>query len=151
MKVRGLIRKVARSVHSVAPRFCAATMAVVFMTMGGGGAMSVHSASHESHPGHVMATEDSGGTDHSSHGQSTHAGHDGGASSEPSQPDPATECTCVGPCQGGTAPSESRSTSYEVAVGDVQKAPAAPHVASLVYRDATAHILPLPTAPPSLV
>jgi hypothetical protein len=144
VKVRGLIRKVARSV-------CAATMAVVFMTMGGGGAMSVHSASHESHPGHVMAAEDSGGTDHSSHGQSAHAGHDGGATSEPSQQDPATECTCVGPCQGGTAPSESRSTSYEVAVGEVQKVPAAPHVARLVYRDATAHILPLPTAPPSLV
>jgi hypothetical protein len=150
VRVRRLIRKVVRS---VAPRLGAATMAVVFLTMGGGGAKSVHSASHESHPGHVIAAETTA-SDHTSHAPDTHAAHHGGATSEKSDEtpqDPATECTCVGPCHGGTAPSEYRTTSYEVAEGEVQKVLAAPHVARIVYRNASAHILPLPTAPPSHV
>jgi hypothetical protein len=157
VKVRFRIRDVTRLARRSASRLGAGVIAFVFVTMGGALGMDAHSAAHESHPGHRMAASPEAPRGHAAHhDDGSHAVHHravaaAGTSDDSGGESPATECTCVGPCQGGSAPSDTRTTSYEVAEGEVRTVRAAVGTARIIDRDPTAHLLPYPTAPPARV
>jgi hypothetical protein len=72
-------------------------------------------------------------------GQSGHSHH----SSE--------ECTCVGPCQGGAAPTISGPETADVWVGEADHAPVVYAPIRLIHQDPSSHLLPFATAPPARV
>jgi hypothetical protein len=139
-------------VRTLASRMSVACVALLFATMGGARRMDAHAMTgHGSHFGHIIAQSE---TVVSHDDPSAHAGHHGAAAqvdAEPSQDaeEPSSEeCTCVGPCQGGTAPNVTQPTEYVVATHEVQSAPQVARTVHRVYRDSTSHLLPLPNAPP---
>jgi hypothetical protein len=141
-----------------------ACVALLFATMGGARRMDAHAMTgHGSHFGHIIAQGEAVVSDDD---HSAHAGHHGAAAhtgshtashevvDEPSQEaeEPSSgECTCVGPCQGGTPPNVTQPTSYVVATHEIESAPHVARTVHRVYRDPTSHLLPLPTAPPARV
>ncbi len=147
-------------VRTLASRMSVACVALLFATMGGARTMDAHAlAGHGSHFGHIIADSEVV-VSHDVH--ASHAGHhpaasdasgddrrgsDAGSEQEPS----SSECTCVGPCQGGTAPNVTRPTSYVVATHEVDLAPQVARTVHRVHRDPTSHLLPLPNAPPARV
>ncbi len=143
MKYRTPIRIVTRTIRLFVSRLSVACIALVFVTMGGAPGMD-----HSTHVGHHASTEqESGGH----HGGGSHAGHHAAPTQDSGEQSPATECTCVGPCQGGTAPSESRTTTHQVSVGDVRQVWSVVLSDRVLDRDPTSHLLPFPNAPPSRV
>jgi hypothetical protein len=142
-------------VRSGASRVSVACVAIVFATLGGVGGMDAHVlSSHGAHFGHIITGSERVGPQDA---QDPHAGHVGhhaaaaGADESGEQQQPSGECTCVGPCQGGTAPSITRGVEYTVATGEVRSTPQMAESARLVDRDPTSHLLPLPNGPPSRV
>jgi hypothetical protein len=133
-----------------------ACVALLFATMGGARRMDAHAMSgHGSHFGHIIAD---GETIVSHDVHTSHAGHHppSSASSTDDQPESqkqesSDECSCVGPCQGGTPPNITRPTLHVVATHEVDSAPQVARIVHRVHRDATSHLLPLPNAPPALV
>jgi len=132
-----------------------ACVALLFATMGGARRMDDHAlAGHGSHFGHIIAQTDAV-VSHDDHG--SHAGHHGAASErdveqdQEQQEQSSEECTCVGPCQGGTPPNVTQPTSHLVATHVVDSAPQVARTVHRVYRDPTSHLLPLPNAPPARV
>lgn len=131
-----------------------ACVLLAFAAMGGARGMDTHPlASHGTHFGHIIAKAE---TTVSHAPADPHAGHHMEPSAGPTeapteQEAPAGECTCVGPCQGGTAPNVTRGVEYTVATGDVRTAPQVAESIRLVDRDPTSHLLPLPNGPPARV
>src|SRR5688572_28914727 len=127
-----------------------ALVACVFMAMGGVRRMDAHSStSHGAHFAHIIAGAPTDVAD-------PHAGHHGASAAadheDAPQEEPSSECTCVGPCQGGAAPSAEGPRSFvAVAPADLGLAPQVARSTHRVYRDPTSHLLPLPNAPPAHV
>ena len=132
-----------------AQRLGVGCIAFVFMAMGGARGMDAHSLSHGSHLGHTIAVEASSVPDHGAGDHSQH--HAGPADTSESEEESSTECTCVGPCQGGSAPNTTRAPSYRVVAVEVEHAPVVAKATRLFYRDPTSHLLPFPNAPPARV
>jgi len=143
-------------VRTLTSRMSVACVALLFATMGGARRMDAHAlAGHGSHFGHIIAQSEAvvSQDDHGSH-----AGHHGTTSHEADagqqqdqQEQSSEECTCVGPCQGGTPPNVTQPTSHLVATHVVDSAPQVARTVHRVYRDPTSHLLPLPNAPPARV
>jgi hypothetical protein len=131
-----------------------ACVAIVFATLGGVGGMDTHVlSSHGAHFGHIITDAERLGSNETPDPHAGHAGHQAAASADEGgeRPQPTGECTCVGPCQGGTAPNVTRGVEYTVAAGDVRSAPRVAESTRLVDHDPTSHLLPLPNGPPSRV
>lgn len=143
MKYRTPIHRVTRTLRPLAHRLAVACIALVFMTMGGAPSMD-----HSTHVGHHASTEQASA---SHDGAGSHAGHHAAPAEQGEEESPAAECTCVGPCQGGTAPSESRTTSYVVAIGEIRQVRSVAQAVRILDRDPTSHLLPFPNPPPSRV
>jgi hypothetical protein len=128
---------------------------LLFATMGGARRMDTHALSgHGAHFGHIIADTEPV-VSHSAHG--SHAGHHPSSSSDEraedpgQQPESSTECTCVGPCQGGTPPNVTRPTIHVVVTHEVDSRPRVARTIHIVRRDPTSHLLPLPNGPPARV
>jgi hypothetical protein len=142
-------------VRTITSRMSVACVALLFTTMGGARRMDAHALSgHGSHFGHIIAQSEPV----VSHDHSAHAGHHGAASdevdaeqSQPPEEQSSEECTCVGPCQGGTPPNVTQPTAYVAATHEVASAPHVARTVHRVYHDPTSHLLPLPNAPPARV
>lgn len=141
--------------RTLASRMSVACVVLLFATMGGARRMDDHAlAGHGSHFGHIIAQSEAV-VSHDDH--SAHAGHHGAASEEgdaeqsQEQQQSSEECTCVGPCQGGTPPNVTQPTPYVVATHEVDSAPQVARTVHRVYHDPTSHLLPLPNAPPARV
>jgi hypothetical protein len=135
-----------------------ACVALLFATMGGARRMDAHGlAGHGSHFGHIIAQSDAvvSHDDHGSHtgpdGATSQAGHGERQGEQDQEEQSSEECTCVGPCQGGTPPNVTEPTSYVVATHEVDSAPQVAPKVHRVLRDPTSHLLPLPNAPPARV
>jgi hypothetical protein len=102
------------------------------------------------HGGHHSGRDDGArDADHGSHEQAAPAASHGGHH-EGHHP-PGQECTCVGPCQGGAAPSLSGPETSALPVVEPDRTPVEPAVARLIPQDPRSHLLPPPTAPPARV
>lgn len=73
-----------------------------------------------------------------------HAGHP-----QHSFPGSGDDCTCLGPCQGGAAPSLPDVGTPEIALAPVEHLHAAPRRARVVHQDPRSYLLPFPNPPPA--
>jgi hypothetical protein len=147
-------------VRALASRLSVACVALVFGTTGSARvmdahAMSSHASHHASQSHHIIAVA---ATDvAASQAADPHAGHHMGSTAhdadEPAdgEEQSSAECTCVGPCQGGTPPPVSRQVEYTIAAAEVGFEPPVARTVLFVRRDPTSHLLPLPNAPPARV
>jgi hypothetical protein len=137
-------------------RLLTAAAAVVFATTSGVTGMQAHPLSmHGPHASEVMAP---GAATPTHHGHSAaHGGEHGeeheapeGAAHHSSHSDhgSGTECTCIGPCQGGGTPSLPDPRSHAVGELAVQHAAIPPMAALAVREHPSPYLRPLPNAPP---
>ena len=119
--------------------------------------MDAHALSgHVSHFGHAAAAAETNVSHEGHHAAASPAGHHEAPVSVPAgeqdgSDSSSSECTCVGPCQGGTAPNVTTPFSYVAGTHEIDSAPRIARKVHRVHRDATSHLLPLPNAPPARV
>ena len=140
--------------RTLASRTSVACVALLFATMGGARRMDSHALSgHGSHFGHIIADSEAI-VSHEAHASHTgnHPAPADQSAEDPGQPEPSSpECTCVGPCQGGTPPNVTRPTIHVVVTHEVDSRLRVARTVHIVHRDPTSHLLPLPNGPPTRV
>lgn len=113
---------------------------VVFMTMAGFTGVEVHPLSHLGpHSADLIAME-LGAAQHGS-GGGAHAGHSQHGSSD--------RCTCVGVCQSTGTPTSAAALQARVMSDEIGYVPVVRANILPLGTKPTAHLLPLPNAPPA--
>lgn len=117
--------------------------ALAFAVSGGVAGEQVHPLS--AHDAHSLATPV---TESGSHRGATAGDHVEHHRDGP-LPSSSGDCTCLGPCQGGGAPTLPEATLSQMSLPDIGNVQLVSARASSVDGDPTAYLFPLPDPPPS--
>ena len=119
-------------------RLSTASAVLVFMTMGGVTGVESHPLSP--HGPHSGVTDAGPRSDSEMH----HAGHH----SRHPQHGSSQDCTCIGACVGGAAPTLTNALLFEIPGGEIDLLRVVRATVLLIRQDPTSYLFPLPNAPP---
>lgn len=143
-----LISDLGRKAHGRAFKLCAACASLVFVATGGLTGMQMHPLSP--HPeSHDLFTMEMGADAPSM--VAMLAGHWAHHSGSPhgSMAAPSLDCACLGPCQGGAAPSLADLGTLETAFRQTWPSHATAPRGRVIHQDPRSYLLPLPNPPPA--
>ncbi len=131
-----------RTPRQLAFRVGAAFATLIFMMMGGAAGVESHPFSHSGpHSSDIVAIELGA---HESASAGDRAGHHSGRPQHGS----SQECTCIGACQSGAAPTLPNVLFSEALGGEIDRQRVARVATSPIHENPTAYLFPFPNAPP---